>query len=326
MTENITPLKKKDNAPLFITAIVILFLTSAFLGWQLYNSSELNTKYEAQISDMQEELTELENMMKKNGLGEMMEEDIKLSLNNLLEDYNSVNTNNTTLNDSISKQKEKIIFLLDELDNSENKRKYTASQLFKMKKEAETLRKVMKDYVHRVDSLNTLNKQLSAQIVQKDLTIDEISTERDNLQSKTEDLNKVVELGGKLQILNLVPTAIKVKRSGSFSETSRSRRADQIRACFTIVANTIAPKGNKTFYMRVISPTNSVLVGPNSKTISVDGNDVKTTISRTIDYQGSNVDLCIFHEKQVDRLKDGTYTVQIYTEGVKVGETTFALK
>lgn len=323
---SVTAKPKKDKTPLLVTIIVILFLASAFLGWQYYNASSLNTKYEKNIAEMEEEITELSNMMKQNGLGDLMEEDIKMSLQNLLDDYNSVNTNNQELNDSISNQKERIVFLLEELESSENKRKYTAHELFKMKKEAETLRKVMKDYVHRVDSLNTLNQKLTYEIEQKDLTITEISEERDNLKSETQELSEQVELGGKLQILNLKSDAINVKRSGSFDETTRSRRADQVRACFTVVGNRIAKTGSKTFYMRVISPDKKVLTSPASKTISVSGQDIETSVSRSVDYQGNNVDLCIFYEKQVDQLADGTYIVEIYSEGILVGKSSFALK
>lgn len=323
-TKPIVP--KKDKSALYLTIIIILFLTTSFFVWQWINASSLNSDYEKQIVEMEEEITELSDMMKKNGLGDLMEEDIKLSLQNLLDDYSSVSTNNRELNDSISVQKERIIFLLDELEDSEKTRKYTAHELFKMKKEAATLRKVMKDYVHRVDSLNTLNKQLTYQIEQKDLTITEISEERDNLKSETENLSKQVELGGKLQILNLNSGAINVKRSGSFDETSRSKRADQIRACFTVVKNNIAKKGNKTFYMRIISPDKKVLTSGASKKIKAGGQEVETSVSRTVDYQGENVDLCIFYEKQVDRLSSGTYIVEIYTEGVLIGKSSFALK
>lgn len=317
---------KKNLTPILITGVVLLALTAGFLGWQLKNSSDLNDQYSSRVKEMEEQITDLENMMKKNGLGELMEEDIKMSLNNLLQEYDGVKTNNRALNDSIESQKDKIVFLLEELENSESSRKYTASELFKMKKEAETLRKVMKDYVHRVDSLNTLNLELKAKIKLKDEEIGVISEERDNLKEKTQDLASQVELGGKLQILNLKSEAIKVKRSGSFIETNRARRADQVRSCFTIVSNKIADKGNKTFYLRVISPENKVLTSSGSKSITVNGESIETSVSRTIDYQGKNVDLCIYYEKQVERLPEGEYTTEIYTDGTKVGTITFALK
>ena len=150
---------KKNNTPLLITGLIILALLATFLGWELSNKSALNKEYKTQIDMLKSDLNEMDEMMKKNGLGNMMEDDIKTSLNNLLEDYNTVNTNNKELNDSIASQKEKVVFLLGELEDTEKRRKYTAYELYKMKKETETLRKVMKDYVHRVDSLNTLNKE-----------------------------------------------------------------------------------------------------------------------------------------------------------------------
>jgi predicted RNase H-like nuclease (RuvC/YqgF family) len=317
---------KKNNTPLLITGLIILALLSAFLGWELSNKSALNTEYKTQIDLLQADLTDMDNMMKQNGLGNMMEDDIKSSLNNLLADYNAVNTNNQELNDSIASQKEKVVFLLSELEDTEKRRKYTAHELYKMKKETETLRKVMKDYVHRIDSLNTLNKELQAEIEVKDNTISEVSTERDKLKTVTEDLNKKVALGSKLQILNLTSGAISIKRTGGFDETSRTRRADQIRACYTIVSNTMTKAGAKVFHMRIVSPANEVLTSNNSTTLSINGEEIKTSISRTIDYQNKNIDLCIFYEKQVDKLAQGNYKIEIYSENILVGTSGFALK
>lgn len=309
----------KNKIPLLITVLVILTLISAFLGY------ELNTKNN-QNQILESEILELESLMKGNGLNDMMEDDISSSLSNLLEDYSSVNSNNQELNDSIELQKQKVTLLLSELQDSEKRRKYTSRELYKMKKEAQTLRNVMKNYVYKVDSLNTLNKELQATIKVKDNTITKVSGERDNLKTQTENLSKTIEKGSKLRIVNLTAEAIRVRNSGSFSETTRSKRTDQIKSCFTIVENTISEAGSKTFYMRIISSEGNVLVNTKSSIIDVAESSIEISISRTIDYQNNAVDLCIFYEKAIETLPEGDYKIEIYTEGTLVGTTTFALR
>lgn len=309
----------KNKTPLLVTAIVILGLVAAFLGYELTTQKKQNEQYA-------NEITQMESLIQGNGLGDLMEEDISMSLNNLLEEYNSVSTDNQELNDSIELQKQKVTLLLSELENSENRRKYTARELFKMKKEAQTLRNVMKNYVYKVDSLNTLNKELQATIKVKDNKITEVSGERDEFKEKTENLSKTVELGSKLQILNLKAEAIRVRNSGSFTETTRARRADQIKACFTIVDNKIAKAGNKTFYLRIISPEGNVLTNTKSVEVSIDDKPIEMSISRTVDYQNTAVDLCIFYEKSMGALPRGDFKVEIYTDGMVVGITSFALR
>ncbi|MDB4088746.1 hypothetical protein N9544_03885 [Flavobacteriales bacterium] len=309
----------KNKAPLLITGIVILALVSAFLGKELNTKSQQNKILETEIS-------ELESLMKGNGLNDMMEDDISESLSNLLEDYNSVNTDNQELSDSMELQKQKVTLLLSELQNSEKSRKYTSRELYKMKKEAQTLRNVMKNYVHKVDSLNTLNKELQATILVKDNTITKVSGERDNLKTQTENLSKTIEKGSKLRIVNLTAEAIRIRNSGSFTGTIRARRTDQIKSCFTIVENTISEAGNKTFFMRIISPEGKVLINTKSSIIDVDENSLEVSISRTVDYQNNAVDLCIFYEKAMENLPEGDYKIEIFTEGTMVGTTTFALR
>jgi len=309
----------KNKTPLLVTALIILALVAAFFGYELNTQTKQNNIYAQDIAKM-------EDLIQGNGMGDMLEDDISVSLENLLEDYNSVSTDNVALSDSINIQKQKVTLMLKELENSENRRKYTARELFKMKKEAQTLRNVMKNYVYKVDSLNTLNKELMAEMKVKDNRITEVSGERDQFKEKTADLSKTVALGSKLQILALYSQPIRIRSSGSFTETTRAKRADQIKSCFKIAGNTIAEAGSKTFHMRVISPEGKVLTNTKSSEQMIGEESVTMSISRSIDYQNTPVDLCIFYEKSMGSLPVGDYKVEIYTDGAKVGSSTFALR
>lgn len=309
----------KKTTPILVTGLIILGIVAAFLGYELNTSNKQNEIYSKEIND-------LNALMEGNGMSDLMEDNITTSLNNLLQEYNSVTTNNQELSDSIEIQKRKVTLLLDELKSSEKRRRYTARELNKMQKEAETLRKVMKNYVYKVDSLNTLNKELQATIVNKNNKISQVSGERDKFREESENLSKTVELGSKLQILNLKAEAIRVRNSGSFTETTRARRADQVRACFTIVDNKIAQAGSKTFYIRIINPEGKVMLNAKSSKTNVGEESIDMSVSRTVDYQNNSVDLCIFHEKANESFLKGDYKVEVYTDGEKVGSTSFGLR
>ena len=120
----------KKTTPLLVTGIIIIGIVAAFLGYELNTSNKQNAVYSNEIKD-------LNAMMADNGMSDLMEGNITSSLNNLLDEYNSVTTNNQELNDSIEIQKKKVILLLSELKSSESRRRYTARELNKMNKEAE---------------------------------------------------------------------------------------------------------------------------------------------------------------------------------------------
>ena len=62
--------------------------------------------------------------------------------------------------DSINQQREKINNLISKVEKLNGKSKRDWRKIFSLKKEAETLRGIMKGYIHTIDSLNTLNINL----------------------------------------------------------------------------------------------------------------------------------------------------------------------
>jgi hypothetical protein len=56
------------------------------------------------------------------------------------------------------------------LEKLEANKKLSAAQLYKFKKENETLRGIMRSYVMQIDSLNTLNYGLSKNLEEKPIS------------------------------------------------------------------------------------------------------------------------------------------------------------
>ena len=200
------------------------------------------------------------------------------------------------------------------------------SKVYKLEKETETLRSIMKDYIRTIDSLNTENGVLTESLNATLTDLDQMTESRNTYQSTAEELSDKVNKGSKLTAFGFVSEGIKEKSSGSYKETDKASRCTHIRSCFTLGENAIATAGNKTVYMRIITPGGSVLNSSNSNTLKTDnGLSLLYSDKKVVNYQNKPVDLCVFYELGAD-IDKGNYVAEIYCEGVSIGSDTFVLK
>jgi cbb3-type cytochrome oxidase subunit 3 len=125
------------------------------------------------------------------GMNEMMQgyvgnmsNDLKKDFKNMLATYDKLIEKDQSKADSLNIQKAQIQTLLDKLNS--NKR-LSASELYKLRKENETLRGIMRSYVRQIDSLNTLNIKLTSDLDQTSTKLTETSTERDQYKKESEE-------------------------------------------------------------------------------------------------------------------------------------------
>jgi len=315
---------KKDG--IYIVIIVLLLAGIGYLSYSLGNLKKQNNTNKESITNLIKEKEDLNTILKNAGVIE--ESDDKALRNNLvtlLDQYDNIEIKNQEMQDSVDNHKARIEGLLAEVDGLKNKQKRDWGKIYKLKKETETLRGIMKGYIHTIDSLNTLNGSLQNTIVVKDNKINEVSGQRDKAQEELNKTRDIVALGSVLQTGGVTSSAIIVKRSGKQVETTRAKRTNMIKSCFTIVENKIAKAENKDIIMLVFDPNGKVLKNSSSFTFTA-GKETKTgSVKRKINYQNQNVDLCIYFELE-NEIEAGTYRTEIYADGVRIGKTTFALK
>lgn len=320
------PNSKKDA--IYIVIILLLLLGGGYLGWQLGNAKKQNAICSENVQTLEGEKDYLNNLLKSTGIIDDADNaNLEENLNNMLAEYNSLEANNIDMQDSINAQKQKITDLLAEVEQMKNQKKKDWGKIYKLKKEAETLRKIMKGYIHTIDSLNTLNIELQHTITQKDNQITQVTKENENLENKFNQSQETIKLGKVLQTSGMTAVAIKVKSSGKQTETTRASRATMIKSCFTILENKIADAGNKTIQMRIIAPSGKELTNSTPVQFAqANGTTGIASVQRQVNYQNQNVDLCVYFDLEEQEIPEGTYIVEVYTEGYLIGKTTFALK
>lgn len=322
-----TPKKKSAvKDAIYIVIILLLLGAGGYLGYQM-GQLKKEIKECGNVTDqLQKDKDELNDILKSTGIiNDSDNQELKENLMSMLQEYDSLESDNVDLNDSIAAQKSKINDLLVQLEEAENQKKKDWGKIYKLTKEAETLREIMKGYIHTIDSLNTANIHLHNTIVEKDEHISQINQDLTNVKGEKDKLEQTVATGSILQTVNISALAIRIKNSGSQKETSKASKADQFKACFTVMENKIAQSGTKTLYMRIITPDAKELSGSNPFYFNMGGKEGVACIARQINYQNQNTDVCIYYELEEEAI-EGTYSVEIYCEGHQIGTTSFALK
>ena len=245
-------------------------------------------------------------------------ENLTAEMVQLQADYAQLSSTNDTLNNEILLEREKVAQLLERVRKTEASNK---AMLRKYEKELGTLRSIMRNYIKQIDSLNTLNISLRAEAAEAKQQARESKNRYENLKSTTEELGKQVELGSIVKGRGLVMTGI----TATGKETDRSSRIEKLKACLYLVENTIAKRGPKVVYIRVKGPDGILMTTGQQHLFTFEGEKLLYSESREVDYQGSEVEICIYFDPG-QKLTKGVYTVEAYTDESKLATADMLLK
>lgn len=255
-----------------------------------------------------------------------MSNDLKTDFKNMLNTYDQLIELDKSKSDSLNQQKEKILSLIKNLDAAKRNGKLTASELFKLKKENETLREIMKSYVHQIDSLNTLNIRLGSQLDETNTKLSTTVVERDSYKKDAEEKAEQVKKGSRLQAYSFSSQALRMKLNKTTEPTEKAKNVVQFRSSFTISENQLSSAGKKSVYMQIIGPDGQTLQSRSTNTVETESGTVAYSDKKDIDYQNQAVDVTIYYDLRGEGTAKGTYKVKIYCDGNLIGSDSFSLK
>lgn len=292
----------KRPIPLWLIAVVVT-LTVAVAVLIIKIIQNTNT-----INDYREEVTFVEDQKVK----------LEGELNDIIVTYDSLKTENDSINEQLVAQQEYIKKLL----------KQKASNVYKIKKyqdELGTLREIMRSYIVQIDSLNTKNKELTEENVQLSQKISKVQTDYHELSKEKEKLDETVALAQTLSTYGIGCEALKERSGRESKPVDKAEKADLIRVCFTVRENKVAKPESKIIFMRIIRPDDFVLAAEEAGLFESEGEMIAYSAKRDLEYDNADIDMCIFWNK-TEELIPGTYQVILYAEGYQIGSSTFTLK
>ncbi|MBP7395334.1 MAG: hypothetical protein KA933_00025 [Flavobacterium sp.] len=289
--------KQQNNSSLkaIIAVLAVLLVGSLVYIFKMSSDAEVVK------SELTTTLTEKESVMK--------------DLQTLKTTYDAAIAENTSMSEELIQERDKIVALMDELNQSKG-------DVSKFKTQLSALQNKMKALMTENEGLKIANEKVTAQRDSTVVVLGESKKFNEVLVGQNEELSKTVEKGAKLTILNTKTSAYKLRSSGKQIETDKASRADILKISFTIAENQIAKSGDKTYYVQVIDSKNNVLGEKQTETFGE--NTLTYSFATTVAYENKTVN--VSEDLPGKNFEKGTYFINIFDKDVLVSKTSFTLR
>ena len=228
--------------------------------------------------------------------------------------YDSLMTNNDSLNMQLEDQQDKIKRLL-------SIRMSDAQKIREYEKELKTIREVLKSYIVQIDSLNTRNQMLTAENIELKTRTNQVEQINKQLSEEKMELDSITSEAKTLLAANINPVGL----NNRSNETDKFNKIAKIRVDFVLRKNTVTDPGSKVIYLRIIRPDSLLLSSPQPGVIEVNGEEIAYSASREVIYENADLPVSIYWDNKGD-LIPGNYTVELFNKGKLIGESGFTLK
>ncbi len=247
------------------------------------------------------------------------------NLDSLMTEHNKIKVSYGALSDSL-KAKDSLIQM-----NALEIKKLLDSQwdYNTIHKKFERLQKVAQGYVHQMDSLYTVNRELTAE---NDRIREVVKTEQNrnqNLMKDKEELKEKMNSAAFIKAYNVTATPFKLKSGGTKEQvTDKASRTDRIRICFTLGENPLVTPGKKNIYIRIVRPDNVVVIKSKYDTFAFNGQTLPFSLREDVDYQGKSMKVCVDWSKKNNDAPamKGKYIVTVFGDDKEIGTGSFDLK
>ena len=312
MTETATnpaPKAKGKNDKIYLLLVLLLLGTNASIAWMWWNE-----KGKLQVVTVTKENKEKD------------AEIAKQELIALQAQYQTLTVNNEQIQSEINLKKEEIAQLQKELE----KHKDNAYIIAKLRKETNTLRDIMKHFVEEIDSLNTVNKKITAE---KEVVKAELKVEKEKntvLSKENENLQNTVNIASMLKAVGIQAVGVIDKKGGKKEiESSKAKRAGKIRISFTLAENLVAKQGEYIVYARIVTPDGKELAQSEDEahTFSFGKSKGYWASKKSVNYQNENTAVIMYaHPKDGELFVKGKYMIEVTAGGYPIGNTTLELE
>ena len=314
--------QKKSNSGVWILLLIIALLGAGLLGWMYSKESKAYKSCQTTNAQLEQEMKSMNEALSGYIDGTTM--DLRKDFQMMLDTYDKLIEKDASKSDSLQAQKDSISVLLAQLKDTKNRSYY---EINKLKKRNEQLRQIMNRYLITIDSLNTLNVDLTSRLDKTSSELNLTQAERDELRKQNDQNAELLTKGAKLNAFNFVSEALRYQTFGGETKSvNRAGRAEILSSTFTIGENKIARTGSKTICLQITDPNGQVVYKRPSDVTQIAGSEILYTGKREINYQGQLIDMTIVYNLEGKVIASGNYVVKIFADGALIGKDTFTLK
>ncbi len=244
---------------------------------------------------------------------------IQFELTQIIESYDSLKTENDTINEQLYFAQTKVKDLLLEVEQT---KRLSVERIGRYQKEVTTLREIMRNYIVQIDSLNRRNQILMAENLEVKEQVKQVESQNVQLTQEKDRLEQNLERAAKLELSDLLGEAVNSRNQS----TRFANRATMIRVSFTLNRNITAKRGAKNVYVRIMRPDQLLLSKSPNDLFQFEDLKIPFSAMREVNYEGNDLPVNIFWDNEGEKFSPGVYTVDIFADGNNIGTTRFEMK
>jgi len=244
---------------------------------------------------------------------------IQFELNQIIVSYDSLKTENDTINEQLYFAQTKVKDLLMEVEQT---KRLSVERIGRYQKEVTTLREIMRNYIVQIDSLNRRNQILMAENLEVKEQVKQVESQNVQLTQEKDRLEQNLQRAAKLELSDLLAEAVNNRNQS----TRFVNRANMIRISFTLSRNITAKRGAKNVYVRIMRPDQLLLSKSPNDLFQFEDLKIPFSAMREVNYEGNDLPVNIFWDNEGEKFMQGVYTVDIFADGNNIGTTRLEMK
>ncbi len=245
---------------------------------------------------------------------------IQYQLTEIAAGYDSLSTENDTINEQLFIAQAKVKDLLIEVEQT---KKVSYRKISGYQKQVTTLRGIMRDFVVQIDSLNEINKELRAENLEVKEQYKEVESMNVQLSQDKEKLQQNLQRASMLEVRELIAEPLNQRSKA----TKFAKRTEKIRIYFVLSKNVTTKRGAKNIYARIMRPDQLLMSKAANNLFQFEDLKIQYSAMREVNYEGQELPVAVFWDNTNEPpLMPGEYIVNLFADGNEIGETTFTIK
>lgn len=289
----------------FIAFLLVLIITIGLLSYQ--NASE--------YADLKDAF-------------KIEKKELETELNSVIKDYETAVSNNNNISLNLSNKLYDIIKLKDTI-NSLRTSDYRSFRFYRRRiSELVTQNKAL---FNHIDSLNLINNQLLTKndsvtevLITKEKQNIKLKHKNNSLDQQKKELKQKIAIAEIIEISSIKVVAMKKRRSGKHTSTSRSNKTDAFKIEFNLLENNIISPGPKPIYIQIINNKNVLFP---AKEVTLKNKDkILCNDILAAKYNNKQLSIVSFINVNRNKINKGLYKINVFVDGFYAKSTSIELK
>ncbi|GAB3758528.1 hypothetical protein [Spirosoma pomorum] len=155
-----------------------------------------------------------------------------------------------------------------------------------------------------------------------------LSDSMQSVVSRNQELSEKVSIAAALRAESVTVSAINDNGRERDGESFRAKQIDKLHIAIRLAPNGLARQESKELFLRILDPNGAVIsdLATGSGEFTYNNQQMIYTAMQRFDFDNSRQQVNFIYGRGGQRFKPGTYTIELYCEGFRIGEGGFTVK